>query len=1195
MDRTSDTAMTGPIRLLHLSDIHFRAGTTWDREPVLRDLAAAIAREVADGLVPDLVAITGDIAQAGAPAEYALARDWLAGQLWPRLTPGRSKPLPRDPLLLVPGNHDVDRTRVTPTVQHVQDALLQGRSQPGIADLFADDDARALVLKRHAAYLAFYSDWLGQPQSLPWWERTITIRKTRLHCAGLDSAWMARGDADRGHLLLGLWQVNQTIDTGNAAGAHWRLALLHHPWDYLAEFDATEVKDRVQLHRDLLLRGHLHQVDSAQILRADRRRDCLELAAGCLYEHGSYPNAFQWIELQAAPKQVRVLYRAWVKGAWQVDGNQPGCPDGVVQFELAPVERQRPPAKRRSPPPADPTRYLQDLWDETATIAIRGLKTGRPEANRIPIADLFIELQASGAASAGASGGAAARTDKGGPADLGRQGAAPLHAALANRRLVIVGDPGCGKTTFLRWVAHCLTADRLGRPPGPRAAALHLGLGRARLPVLVRIADWLQFMERVQAQDLGPALVKGAEWLPEYLGAQAQDQCLGLDADAWRLLLRAGEVLILLDGLDEAPDLGRRRALVAVIESAARAYRDCPLVVTSRPAALREEVLLAGFAHTLIERLDPAAIARFLARWSAALFPDSAAQAQRHRRALAAALDSRPEIRRLARNAVMLTALAVLHWNDKRLPEQRAELYDSIVHWLIRAREDRAGRAPVQRCRRVLRDLAFAMQSDGRGRQVQVTRHWAAERIAQHFPAAGTGDPGAIERAEAFLLDEELDSGLIVRRGNQVRFWHLTFQEYLAAQALAGRADAERTAALLDSADGGTPALYRSEWRETVLLLGGVLHEQGGEKVEGLVAAVLDRLGPGSTLAEQARAAGLLGALVRDLDPFGYRPADPRYARCLAAALAVFEPEQADAIPLADRIAAADALAQAGDPRLDWAHPERWVELPGGRFRMGAQQQDAQAPGYDEKANKFEAPVHQVQVSGFAIARFPVTVAEFAEFLAEEDPDPGWWRAGGADEPVEPHDWEDQQAHPSRPVVGVSWYQAMAFCAWLTDRLARPQGAKGDPLLPEGRVVSLPSEAQWEYAARGGPGRRYPWGEEAPAARRANFDDTGVGDPSPVGVFPAGATPEGVLDLAGNVLEWCLDADDDGFYDRCQAQGVVIDPLAQGDGGSSRVLRGGAFVIRAWSLRSSFRFRFEPRNRDPLVGFRCVLAAPRQP
>ncbi len=300
------------------------------------------------------------------------------------------------------------------------------------------------------------------------------------------------------------------------------------------------------------------------------------------------------------------------------------------------------------------------------------------------------------------------------------------------------------------------------------------------------------------------------------------------------------------------------------IERLAQAWPHCPLVVTSRPAAYQDKAVLAGFAHTTIEALDGPAIDGFLARWSRALFPERPDRAESHHRELVAALASRREIRLLACNTVMLTALAVVHWNDKRLPEQRAELYESIIRWLIEGREQRPGREKSQRCRQLLADLALVMQTAPKGRQVQVTRRWAAERIAHRFER-GLDSSDPIERAEGFLAAEEIDSGVLVRRGHQLRFWHLTFQEYLAAQALAGRPDAERAELLLTAAPAGTPALYRPEWREAVLLLAGVLYLQGEDKVEGLFAAVLDRLGPAPTLADQARAAGLLGALVRDL------------------------------------------------------------------------------------------------------------------------------------------------------------------------------------------------------------------------------------------------------------------------------------------------------------------------------------------
>ena len=146
----------------------------------------------------------------------------------------------------------------------------------------------------------------------------------------------------------------------------------------------------------------------------------------------------------------------------------------------------------------------------------------------------------------------------------------------------------------------------------------------------------------------------------------------------------------------------------------------------------------------------------------------------------------------------MLTALAVVHWNERRLPEQRADLYDSIVHWLARSREQRPGRPSAERCLALLQELALYMQNHPEGRQVQLPSRWAAEALAAEFgERAGEGRAAPSRRAvtrssapSGFLDEEEIDSGIVVGRGNEVSFWHLTFQEYLAARAIAGRARA---------------------------------------------------------------------------------------------------------------------------------------------------------------------------------------------------------------------------------------------------------------------------------------------------------------------------------------------------------------------------------------------------------------------
>jgi formylglycine-generating enzyme required for sulfatase activity len=146
-----------------------------------------------------------------------------------------------------------------------------------------------------------------------------------------------------------------------------------------------------------------------------------------------------------------------------------------------------------------------------------------------------------------------------------------------------------------------------------------------------------------------------------------------------------------------------------------------------------------------------------------------------------------------------------------------------------------------------------------------------------------------------------------------------------------------------------------------------------------------------------------------------------------------------------------------------------------------------------------------------------------------------------------PEDWEKQLETKSRPVVNVSWNDAQEYCRWV----------KG---------VRLPSEEQWELAARGKEGRIYPWGNRPePDEERANFDSK-VGAPTPVGLFPKGNTWEGLADMAGNVWEWT-----DSDYDK-----------------ETKVVRGGAFDSVAGDLRGAIRNGYYPDNSFSSIGFRLV-------
>jgi hypothetical protein len=254
------------------------------------------------------------------------------------------------------------------------------------------------------------------------------------------------------------------------------------------------------------------------------------------------------------------------------------------------------------------------------------------------------------------------------------------------------------------------------------------------------------------------------------------------------------------------------------------------------------------------------------------------------------------------------------------------------------------------------------------------------------------------------------------------------------------------------------------------------------------------------------------------------------------------------------RLAIGDRLAELGDPRpgvglTDGGLPDiDWVEIPPGYFLYGERKEP-------------------YRTEGFRIARYPITNAQYQAFVAAGGyGEARWWqglaqRIEGPDDPGWPQ--------PNRPRETVTWYEAMAYCAWLGDRL--------------GLAVRLPTEVEWERAARGTDGREYPWGDGYRAGH-ANIDEqedrTGpsyLKQTTAVGLYPQGASPEGVLDLAGNVWEWCINAPEDPKQIQSRSTGP-------------RVLRGGSWRSGLHLARA--RNVLLPDRRRAHCGFRVLCGPP---
>ncbi len=216
-------------------------------------------------------------------------------------------------------------------------------------------------------------------------------------------------------------------------------------------------------------------------------------------------------------------------------------------------------------------------------------------------------------------------------------------------------------------------------------------------------------------------------------------------------------------------------------------------------------------------------------------------------------------------------------------------------------------------------------------------------------------------------------------------------------------------------------------------------------------------------------------------------------------------------------------------------------------------------PDKDKHAKNEEQPQHILHLPDYTIAKAPVTNAQYLAFLEATDHSiPKHWVGG-----KQPGDKEDH------PVVYVNWHDAMAYCQWLAEAT--------------GKAYRLPSEAEWEKAARGTDGRIYPWGDQLPDKNRCNFGRS-VDDTTPVGQYsPQGDSPYGCVDMAGNVWEWCYSIYRPYPYD-------PNDGRENPEADDNRALRGGSWFDGQRLARVSSRYYYHPSLFSYYVGFRVVVA-----
>jgi formylglycine-generating enzyme required for sulfatase activity len=752
-----------------------------------------------------------------------------------------------------------------------------------------------------------------------------------------------------------------------------------------------------------------------------------------------------------------------------------------------------------------------------------------------------------------------------------------IEAVAALPRLVILGQPGGGKSTLVNHMAVQLAKRRLGQTVTEEKLPGWVAEDKP-LPVRIilrRLAAWL------------PATAKrgtaGLVW--DYLEQQLRDSgCTECFTYLKRVLTDEGGVLF-CDGLDEVyeTDEDAKRSLIKeALLAFAKPLTKCRVVITCREYAYRADdawrLPVSQFPVVELALFNTEQIAEFITTWYRVVAGPhkgwNTAKCQDEAADLVKTIQGSAHLQDLARYPLLLTLMAQVHGRDGKLPNNRADLYERAVNLLLEHWENRIVidgdkrrrvepglvaqlEVRVETLRLVLERLAFEAhdRQEGNPQRGESAADIPREDLREALEAA-LGDANKANQAIAYIQQR---AGLLVDKGRRTfAFPHKTFQEYLAATHIMRQSEPERIL---------RERVWRDLvwWREVFLLAAGSVRRTPSN-IYKLVDFLLprepcDAVPPQESerarLAEQAFwETGFAEAVARDAATGGanfsriHRSVRDWLLKALRADATLTPRERAEA---------GNALARLGDPRDEVMTLEgmRFCYVPKGPFWMGE--------------GKDKEHLNEHLDDDYWIAQYPVTVAQYKQFVQ-----------GSGHTPKDPDCLRGLDNHP---VVWVSWHEARAFCQWLT-REWRTCG-----MLSGAWEVRLPSEAEWEKAARGGvqvpqapllrcPAegwrgpvvawrkndplqRSYPWGNKEDT-NRANYDETGINATSAVGCFPGGASPYGVEELSGNVWEWTR-----SLWGKDFTKPEFGYPYAPEDGRENleagdevfRVLRGGSWTV----------------------------------
>ncbi|MFM7166585.1 MAG: SUMF1/EgtB/PvdO family nonheme iron enzyme, partial [Planctomycetaceae bacterium] len=727
-----------------------------------------------------------------------------------------------------------------------------------------------------------------------------------------------------------------------------------------------------------------------------------------------------------------------------------------------------------------------------------------------------------------------------------------LMERLGVDSLYLAGNAGYGKSTFGRWLCLQVLAPQSEQFSVAGPDKFHEVVPESlqgRLPVLIPFRDMVDEL-RSQPRQAAMSADEFLALLQKWAARRAAET--GVTPALLKAWLQAGRTLLIFDGIDElptaatAPDFqwNPRNVVVDSLPLVLRAWGQLGnrVLLTSRPYGLeenqRQALQHAGAISCSLQPLPEELQTLLVNRWFSVL-PKYSKDPLGEAQTMLRSVRSIPRVNELISSPLQLTAICVVYGQGGELPKDIHDLYNRLVRSSLSARYQN-DTVLVEQNRNRLARIAWGLHTGepfepGRRNPLAEAGFVEIDQILAEYvrtnPQTDAGQ-AAITTVREELLQK---SGLLVPKADgKAAFQHLSFQEFLAAEWFSKTCTDQQ---LLD--------LYKvrglvANWRETLrFLFGRRVDERDQSLVTNLAWQLLQHVEQQTPVRVPTLAVVCCDAVQMLLDR-GYQLSEALRA-CVRR---LFRQSLEQLADLVARHALGLLVSRIGDdrPGLDLLTSEAWVWVPAGDYRLG-----------EKKDRKFllSQPVQ--------ISRYPVTNAEFRKFVeAGGYEQQEYWKSGWEEKCQ--RNWSSPGSFELRgfdaatqPAAGLSWYEASAFCEWMSVRDDEYQYA-------------LLSEELWEAAARGLQGYQYSWGDEWKTGY-CNSERL-LGSTSVVGTFPQATSPCGAVDMTGNVWEWTS-----SLYK---------------SGKAGRVLRGGSWSSGSDVCSAWYRDYYSPGGRGSRVGFRLA-------